>query len=110
VRVFIELLLDHVLSDLNVQHYDLNIPLSKKVQFGITQIEMRKLMNREEIKPIKTMISNKHSILSIDTLHACVHSPMFSPSPQDVRVMWDNAQLFLEKLCDLLKTSKEKGL
>ncbi len=106
LRVFLELSLDHVLRDLKVQHYTIDHPLPKKVQFGIQEIEKRKCMTTPELKPIKTALSNPHSILSINTLHACVHNPSFAPGPQDVRTMWDNAQLFLEKLWDLTKTAK----
>ena len=106
LRVFLELSLDHVLDALKVQHYTINATLPKKVAFGIKEIEARKSMTAFELKPIKTALANPHSILSIDTLHACVHNPSFAPGPNDVRTMWDNAQLFLEKLWDLPKTAK----
>lgn len=106
LRVFLELSLDHVLSNLKVQHYTVDHPLPKKLQFGIAQIVERKTMTDMELKPIRTAVANKHSILSIDTLHACVHNPSFAPSPGDARTMWDGVQLFLEKLWDLSQTAK----
>lgn len=106
LRVFLELSLDHVLEAVKAPNYTISDSLSKKIQSGIAQIVARKTMTDMELKPIRIAVANKHSILSIDTLHACVHNPSFTASPQDVRTMWDNAQLFLEKLWDLPKTAK----
>lgn len=106
VRVFLELSLDHVLDTVKVPHYKISDSLSKKIQFGITQIVAQKSMTDDDLKPVRIAVANKHSILSVDTLHSCVHNPAAVLGPADVRAMWDGIQLFIEKLWDLLKPTK----
>ena len=105
-RVFLELSLDHVLDAVKAPNYKIADSLPRKIRSGIAQIEAQKSMTEMQLKPIRTAVDSKHSILSIDTLHAYVHNPSFAPGPNDVRTMWDNAQLFLEKLWDLPKKAK----
>src|SRR5574341_181017 len=80
-RVFLELSLDHVLDAVKAPNYRITDSLPRKIRCGIAQIEAQKSMTDMQLKPIRTAVDSKHSILSIDTLHAYVHNPSFAPGP-----------------------------
>jgi hypothetical protein len=43
-------------------------------------------------------IDNKNSPLSADTLNSYIHNRFFSPTERELKVAWDNAQLYFEKI------------
>ena len=102
-RVFLEFSLDCY-----IQKFDIDLPrdgrgrtidsLKTRLERVLTHITESKLMTDEELKPIRQAISNKESLLAPDTLNAYVHSPWLNPDPIQLKVAWNNAQLFIEKL------------
>ncbi len=109
VRVFLELSLDHILEVLKVEDYSIDHTLPKKIQTAIREIVTRKAMTDAELRPIRAAVANPNSVLSVKTLHAYVHNPGLSASASDVRVLWDNAQLFVERMWGLIKKGRPAG-
>lgn len=101
-RVFFEQSTDHFL-------HAAGIPLSVKVPNGGTKDkslrakvgeaikEMVKNGTREkDIAGVSKGIDDKNNPLFVDTLHNYIHNRFFSPTDRDLKVAWDNAQLYFE--------------
>lgn len=51
-----------------------------------------------ELRGIVTLAGKKNHILSVDNLHAYVHNKHYSPTADDLKTIWDNIQLFVERI------------
>jgi hypothetical protein len=62
-------------------------------------------MKDEELKAIELLVdvTNKHSLFAIDTFNAYVHNRLVSPTAKDLKITWDNIQLFIEKIWENAK-------
>lgn len=72
--------------------------LKTKLSYVLTHIKTNKFMSDKELKPIQAAISDPNSLLSPDTLHAYVHSALMNPDPMQLKIMWANAELFIDRL------------
>jgi hypothetical protein len=72
-----------------------NNKLSKKVADVSNYMEIHKLSDNHVTKGIRSAVSNKNDLLSIDTFNAYVHNRHFSPIPNNLKTTWDNIQLFI---------------
>ncbi|NYZ76138.1 hypothetical protein H0N98_02705 [Candidatus Micrarchaeota archaeon] len=100
LRVFVELsidcyLIEHKLPTTEKGNY---IKLKKKANTVANELVAKKIADKTVFKGIRTAISDKDSILGIDTLHAYVHNPHFSPAPKDLIIAWDNIEEFMKKV------------
>ncbi|MCB2264050.1 MAG: hypothetical protein LGR52_14115 [Candidatus Thiosymbion ectosymbiont of Robbea hypermnestra] len=68
LRVFIELSVDEFIESHRIDCKD--DKLSKKIGKVADYLKENQSLTREELKPIRTAISNPHSIFSVDTFHA----------------------------------------
>jgi hypothetical protein len=100
-RVFLEQSVDHYLSTVGVSlqektpggNKDKN--LRKKIGEAIDEM-VKKGTTRKNLDGVSKGIDDKNSPLFVDTLHNYVHNRFLSPTERDLKVAWDNAQLFFE--------------
>lgn len=101
LRVILELSCDSYIEnrqpEINTRRKD-NPTLREKVQ-GITDDMIKNGFATGEIcKGIRTSVSNKDSIFSIDTFHNYVHNKYFSPTRENLITAWDNIQEFMIRM------------
>jgi hypothetical protein len=53
---------------------------------------------RKDLAGVEKGIDDKSSPLFVDTLHNYVHNRFYSPTERDLKVAWDNTQLFFERI------------
>lgn len=100
-RVFLELSLDHYLENKDgwseTQINGTN--LQKKILATIKVFEKDKILTSGQLAPVRTC-ANKQSILgpTYKTLHEFIHNYHHAPIPTELRTLWDNLQLFFQKL------------
>ncbi len=101
-RVFIELSLDCYIEanglDKNPASGKGFQPLKEKVSDVTDHLINIKAADKNICKGIRTAVSDKNDLLGIDTWHAYVHNPHYSPTPQNLLITWDNVQKFVEIL------------
>lgn len=102
-RVFFEQSVDHYLAAAG-------IPLQERTPGGNKDKGLRKKIGeaigemvgkgttRKNLDGVSKGIDDKNSPLYVDTLHNYVHNRFFSPTERDLKVAWDNAQLFFENI------------
>lgn len=102
-RVFLEQSVDHFLTALG-------IPLEKKPSQGKKDKTLKEKVGEAIAEMVKQGTPKKHlngvakgiddskSPLYINTLHDYVHNRFYSPQERELKVAWDNAQLFFEKI------------
>lgn len=61
-------------------------------------LEEEKLCSRDELRGVRTLISNTNHVLSVETLNAYVHNKHYNPTPSDLKGNWDNIETFVERL------------
>jgi hypothetical protein len=103
LRVFIEFTLDDY-----VTKHGIVLPLDKqgkpvtklhtRFDYVTKHVKNTSLMTERELKPIDVALGTQDSLLAPDTLHAYIHSPMMNPDPLQLKVSWNNIQLFIERL------------
>jgi hypothetical protein len=61
-----------------------------------TSPEMRKCgaATKKDLAGVERGIDDKNNPLFVDTLHNYVHNRFYSPTERDLKVAWDNSQLF----------------
>jgi hypothetical protein len=107
-RVFFEFTLHEYL-----QHHKIVLPvdnkghtkdsLSIRLDAIIKHAQSTKLLADKELKPIHVAVSDKNSLLAPDTLNAYVHSAWMNPDPMRLKVIWNDYQLFIERLWSTIK-------
>jgi len=115
LRVFIELSLDEFaqrhkmplkkLIPVRTTPKGLSIPprerefsLREKLLAISDYLEKHDICKKEELKGVKTIITNKDHILSVESLNAYVHNKDFNPTPTDLKATWDNLQTFVDRI------------
>ncbi|MBE3100077.1 MAG: hypothetical protein IMZ44_23395 [Planctomycetes bacterium] len=96
-RVFLELSCEEFITRTSISiHADstLHVKVSSVAAF----MHNNRLLDKDELKPVRVAVSNRHSILSIDTLHSYVHSKYMAPTSSDLKTTWENLQPFMEAL------------
>lgn len=61
-------------------------------------LEREKICSKDELRGVRTLISNRNHVLSIDSLNAYVHNKHYNPTPTDLKGNWDNIETFVEHL------------
>ena len=101
-RVFIELSLDCYMEANGLEKKPASRkgfkPLKEKVSDVTNHLINIKAADKNICKGIRTAVSDKNDLLGIDTWHAYVHNPYYSPTPQNLIITWDNVQKFAEIL------------
>jgi hypothetical protein len=98
IRVFLELSVDHFLK-VNKVAVKPGAELSIRLQSVHDHLLADGTMTKAELAPVRKAISSSDLIsASVSTFNLYVHSLNLSPSPNDVRIAWDNLQLFFERL------------
>jgi hypothetical protein len=102
-RVFLEQSTDHYLTAANIP---LSVTTPKgprdkslRAKVGEAIKEMVKNGTREkDLAGVAKNIDNKDSPLSADTLNSYIHNRFLSPTERELKVAWDNAQHYFEKI------------
>ena len=101
MRVFLELSLDHYLENTaNWSESQIDgTTLQKKILATVKLFEKGNTLTAGQLAPVKAC-ANKQSILgpTYKTLHEFVHNYHHAPIPTELRTLWDNLQLFFQKL------------
>lgn len=102
-RVFLELTLEHYIDKKGLQ-----LPkdgkgrivdkLSVRLEHVVKHAQQNSVLTDKELQPINVARSDKGSLLAPDTLNAYVHSKWMNPDPVQLKIMWANVQLFIERL------------
>jgi len=101
-RVFIELSLDSYIETHNLTTVSKDSTLLMKVTEVSSHMEKQRYADKHICKGIRSAASNKNDLLGIETWHAYVHNPRFSPIYQNLNITWDNLQAFVEKLWETI--------
>lgn len=97
-RVFLEICLDHY-AKMNQKIFKKDDTLSQKIPWVVNSLE-NKGYDKKIFNNINKVGSAKkeNSYLSIDNFHEYVHSTTTQPSTNELKLKWDNLQLFFETL------------
>ncbi len=102
-RVFLETSIDHYLDSQG-------IPIQEDTGNGKKDKKLRKKLEdaidamvkggvvKKNLAGVVRGIDDRNSPLFVDTLHNYVHNRFFSPTERDLKVAWDNTQLFFENI------------
>lgn len=102
LRVFVELTLDVFIEEKSLSGVTKDSKLSAKTSSVATYLKDNNHLDRHGLKPIQTAVSSPNSILSINTFNAYVHNKHFNPIPNDLKITWDNIELFIVKIWELI--------
>ena len=103
-RVFLELSLDHFIDENKAKkklksEKNMRPPTLKDKLEGIVKyMEEEKILTTHELKPIRTSISDKDSLFSIDTFNSYVHNRDHNPITEYLEKTWSNYSKFIPKL------------
>jgi hypothetical protein len=97
LRVFLELSLDEYIRANKV-----SVPgkgtLAQKLRAVADYLEKTGLLDRAALKAVRVAASSRDALFSTDTLHAYVHNKDFAPKASDLKITWDNMQMFMEAI------------
>jgi len=102
-RVFLETSVDHYLSAAKipltvvVKGHQKDKSLRAKVDEAIAEM-VKTGTPKKNLDGVSKGINNSHSPLFHETLHNYVHNRFYSPTEGELKVAWDNAQLFFETI------------
>ena len=102
-RVFLEQSVDHYLDaagiplQVETSGGKKDKALRKKVEEAIDEM-LKKGTQRKNLAGVSKGIDDKNSPLFVDTLHNYIHNRFFSPTERDLKVAWNNTQLFFENI------------
>lgn len=98
-RVFVELSIDEYIRSNPIPTLKGDAKLHQKVTAVSNHLEnVKKVMKAPELKGIRTSVSDPHKVLSINTFNAYVHNNNFGPSGDDLKITWNNIQLFMVRV------------
>lgn len=101
MRVFIELSMDYYLTEkvLWSEPQIQNSSLAQKLTGVANHFENNGIMSQEQLAPIRKA-SGGQTILAASTknLNGFVHNRFYSPIPSELKIAWDDIQLFIEKV------------
>jgi hypothetical protein len=75
-----------------------DMTLREKLKVVADSLEAKGRCSRAELQGVRTLVSKRQHVLSVDTLNAYVHNKEYNPTPSDLRTTWDNIQVFIERL------------
>jgi hypothetical protein len=94
-RVFIEISMDEYIEKNNLTSVNTNSQLNKKVQACLEDLKSKKLLSQDYIKPVNVSISDKDSMLSINTFNSYVHNKHMFPDSLQLKNSWNQLEGFL---------------
>ena len=99
-RVFIEMSVNYFIFTKNPDEFDINegARLRIKLSAACDYMLNNQLLTKNELKPIRTAASNHNSIYSVNTFNSYIHNLVDNPIASDLKLTWDNYELFIEKL------------
>jgi hypothetical protein len=99
-RVFLEQSTDHYLTKVGISLQEKSgkdKTLRTKVQEAIAHMIANGTPKRA-LAGISKAIDDRHNPLNTETLNNYVHNRFFSPTERELRVAWDNAQVFFDRI------------
>ncbi|MBE0480780.1 MAG: hypothetical protein IBX68_07360 [Dehalococcoidia bacterium] len=75
-----------------------DIKLRKKLEAVANFMEQNGLSTRPQLHGVKTSISRRNHVFSVDSWHAYVHNQYYTPSASDLKNNWDSIQSFFEQM------------
>jgi hypothetical protein len=102
-RVFLEQSVDHYLSAAGISLEKTtgggkkDKTLKEKVREAVNHM-VAAGVPKKNLNGVEKGIDDRKSPLFIDTLHDYVHNRFYSPQERELKVAWDNAQLFFENI------------
>lgn len=97
LRVFLEVSIDNYIS-INttgaLQQEELHKKLTKVADF----MEQNGKMSKHELKPVRKAASVPHGLFSTNTLNAYIHNANIHPRADELKLTWDEMDLFIKKL------------
>ncbi len=104
-RVFLEISVDFFLEKKGC-----TCPADTKLAGKITKIadymEEKAIATAGQLKNVRSVATNKQSLLAIENFHSYVHSYKTQPTSSDLKGKWDNLQEFFEILWGSLQKKK----
>jgi len=102
-RVFIELSLDCYIESNKLTSVNIESRLITKITEVSKHMEENRFADKHICKGIRNSANNPNDLLGIQTWNAYIHNTSFSPTPSNLRITWDNIQIFVEKLWENVK-------
>jgi hypothetical protein len=106
-RVFLETSVDHYLAAARIPLQEtIRTPggtktkdksLKSKVQEAISEL-VKNGVPRRDFDGVSKGINDSNHPLYVESLHNYVHNRFYSPTERDLKVAWDNTQLFFESI------------
>jgi hypothetical protein len=102
-RVFIELCVDHYIDEKSIQVRkpgDTRHPsLTLKMEKVADHLEQQGTMKEQQLKAARRIAKGQDFLAAgMESLHAFVHNKYFTPTPHDLKVTWNNLELFLQSI------------
>ncbi len=98
LRVFLELSVDEYASVRTIPGFTSASKLYQKLQSVADLMEKNGTLTRNQLKEVRVASTTQNTLFSTNTLNAFVHNKDFAPKPSELKMTWDNMQLFIEKL------------
>lgn len=98
LRVFIELSLDDYIKKNGIDKDITSDKLVKKVNAVCQYMQDNNILNKNQLKPIRTISTPQDSVGSTNTLNAYVHNMDYNPTATDLKTTWDNLASFFTKI------------
>jgi hypothetical protein len=61
-------------------------------------MEYKKILTKDELKPVNTAVSSQDYLGSTNTLNAYIHNYNMQPLPTDLKTTWDNMEKFIKAI------------
>lgn len=97
-RVFIELSADAYLAKHKIGRVTRDSKLTAKLGSICDELQARNTLDKHQAKGIRTAVSNKDSLVAVDTFNSYVHNLHLAPIAKDLKTTWDNIQPFITAL------------
>lgn len=96
-RVFLELSVENYAKSKHIECNEQD-KLVNKISKVAKYMESKKLMSKDELKPIRLACSTPDNLVSTNTLNAYVHNPNLYPKADDLKLTWDDFEKFFETI------------
>jgi len=97
LRAFLEMSVDEYIER-NGLKFRARKTLANKAMAVADDMDSKRILTKQELRPIRRAASDQTNAHSTTTLHGYVHNRRFTPGPDDLKATWDTLQLFFEKL------------
>lgn len=102
-RVFIELCVNHYIDENGMQvgkPGDKRPPtLTLKMERVADDLEQKGTLKQQQLKAARRIAKGQDFLAaSIESFHGFVHNKYFTPTPHDLKVTWNNLELFLQSI------------